>query len=117
MGEKNETMKVVHTKPEPKITKAEQKILDRKAKAQADLQAEAQLKQMEQQIGAMHKSVQSSMCKTCVNCANRDMKKDRFKVKSSKGNEVYVPMNFCTIAGLSLVDVQECEIYEKYVAK
>ena len=101
--------------PTPKkLTKAEQKKLD-KIKAEAiKLQAEEQANQMKMQIESMHKVVQSSICKKCLHCSNRDQTRASFKVKSSKGSERYVPMNFCSYAGLSLVDVLECEMFEEY---
>lgn len=102
-------------KEEPKkLTKAQQKKADKEKKAEEKRQAEAQRKAMEGQIESMHKAVQSSKCKTCMHCLNRGTKIDRFEVKSSRGEELFTPMNFCTMAGLSLVDVQECEMYIKH---
>jgi len=97
----------------PKLTKAEQKKADKAKKKQIAEQAEAQAKAMEGSILAMGKAVKESACNTCVHCINPNKKFDRFKVTSSKGNELYTPMNFCKLAGMSMVDIKTCELFEE----
>lgn len=99
--------------PLKKLTKAQQKAADKKREAEIKAQAKAQAEAMDKQVKAMGKAVKNAICNTCVHCENPNKDFDRFKVTSSKGSELYCPMNFCKLAGLSLVDVKTCEKYEE----
>lgn len=104
----------IDPKVEPKKpTKAELKKQEKERKAEEKRQAIAQQKAMELQIKNMHEAVQGSICKSCIHCGNRETKVDQFKVTSSKGTELFCPMNWCKLAGLSLVDVKTCEMHEE----
>ena len=105
-------MKVVPKETPKKPTKAQIKKAEKEKEAMAKKQAEEQVKAMEQGIKAMFDSVSKSVCNKCIHCENPNKEFDRFKVKSSKGSELYAPMNFCKLAGFSLVDVIECEKFD-----
>lgn len=117
MGEKSnlkvvpvvEGEKALEQPKENKLTKSQEKKLAKEREKQIKAQAEEQAKQMEKQVVGMGKAVKNAICNKCVHCANPNKTFDRFAVTSSKGKELYCPMNFCKLAGLSLVDVQSCE--------
>ena len=126
---KKTELKVVKDEPELKLhysdsedisprevkepTKAEIKKAEREEKERIKKQAEFQAKQMDQQIVVMGEAVKASICNKCIHCGNPNKDFDRFKVKSSLGDELMTPMNFCKLVGLSLVDVEECEKFKK----
>ncbi len=116
--DKKSNLKVVKddvdkTKPIKKPTKAAIKKAEREEKERIKKQAEFQAKQMEKQIVAMGKAVKESICNQCVHCGNPNKTFDRFKAKASTGErQLFTPMNFCKLAGLSLVDVQECDMFK-----
>lgn len=115
-NKKTDEIQVVEPGKEPKpkkLTKAEKKKIEKQQREFAKKQEEEQIKAMEVQIKNMHEKVSASKCNDCKHCLNPNKTFDRFKVKSSKGDELFCPMNFCTLAGLSLVDVEECEKFDK----
>jgi len=106
-------LKVVKGDKPKAPTKAEIK-KEQKAEAQREKERAAhQAKEMEKSIAAMFKGVSESICNSCLHCINPNKTFDRFKVKSSQGDELFAPMNFCGMAGISVVDVIECEKYSK----
>lgn len=57
--------------------------------------------------------VRKAICNTCKWCTNRDAQLKSFETKTSQGNEKpYLVMKYCGLAGLSMIDVAECEMYE-----
>ena len=111
-------MKIVKGSETPKTkkpTKAEKIETERIAR---EAQEAHQEKQMDEQIKAMSKGVKDSICNQCDHCTNRNKAFDRFKAKSSTGEkQLFVPMNFCGLAGLSMVDIVECEMFNEVEKK
>lgn len=109
-------LKVVKSDEKPnkpkKPTKAEIKKAEREEKELQKARDKAQKEQMEKQIKDIFQKVSTSKCNNCLHCMNPNKTFDRVKVKSTQGEELFAPMNYCKLAGLSLVDVQECEKFD-----
>jgi len=109
-------LKVVKKDETPKKpTKAEIKKSEREEKELQKARDKAQKVAMDKNIKNIFEKVSGSICNQCNHCMNPNKDFDRFKVKSTQGDELFAPMNYCKLAGLSVVDIVECEKFDNKV--
>ena len=99
---------------EKPLSKAQLKKQAKEQRLAKEQHAKKQMIETRKAMAEAGEYVQRAICNTCYHCTNKETKIKMFETKTSAGIEApYFAMKFCGLAGLSMVDVQECEMYIK----